>query len=89
MIRLHCGATVKFTFVQVQESFELNHETLYTAVKLTDLYLAKKLVSAPFYFFFYLLCICLKSYLQKVRNSVILNASHLGQKVAAINQILR
>jgi len=30
--------------VEVQESFELNHETLYTAVKLTDLYLAKKQV---------------------------------------------
>lgn len=28
--------------VEVQESFELNHETLYTAVKLTDLYLSKK-----------------------------------------------
>merc|ERR1719385_587387 len=30
--------------VEVQESFELNHETLYTAVKLTDLYLSKKQV---------------------------------------------
>ncbi len=30
---------------QVQESFELNHETLYTAVKMTDLYLSKKQVS--------------------------------------------
>ena len=29
---------------QVQESFELNHETLYTAVKMTDLYLSKKQV---------------------------------------------
>jgi len=28
--------------VEVQESFELNHETLYTAVKLTDLYLSRK-----------------------------------------------
>lgn len=28
--------------VEVQESFELNHETLYTAVKITDLYLSKK-----------------------------------------------
>lgn len=27
--------------VEIQESFELNHETLYTAVKLTDLYLSK------------------------------------------------
>ncbi len=27
--------------VEVQESFELNHETLYTAVKLMDMYLAK------------------------------------------------
>lgn len=27
--------------VEVQESFELNHETLYTAVKLVDLYLSK------------------------------------------------
>jgi len=30
--------------VEVQESFELNHETLYTAVKLTDLYLSRKQV---------------------------------------------
>ena len=30
--------------VEVQESFELNHETLYTAVKVTDLYLSKKQV---------------------------------------------
>jgi len=28
--------------VEIQESFELNHETLYTAVKLTDLYLSKR-----------------------------------------------
>lgn len=27
--------------VEVQESFELNHETLYLAVKLVDLYLTK------------------------------------------------
>merc|ERR1711890_160850 len=30
--------------VEVQESFELNHETLYTAVKMTDLYLSRKQV---------------------------------------------
>jgi len=30
--------------VEVQESFELNHETLYTAVKMVDLYLSKKQV---------------------------------------------
>lgn len=30
--------------VEVQESFELNHETLYTAVKMTDYYLSKKQV---------------------------------------------
>ena len=30
--------------VEVQESFELNHETLYTAVKVTDIYLSKKQV---------------------------------------------
>ena len=30
--------------VEVQESFELNHETLYTAVKITDIYLSKKQV---------------------------------------------
>lgn len=30
--------------VEVQESFELNHETLYTAVKLMDIYLSKTLV---------------------------------------------
>ena len=27
--------------VEVQESFELNHETLYTAVKIIDIYLSK------------------------------------------------
>lgn len=27
--------------VEVQESFELNHETLYTAVKMMDLFLAR------------------------------------------------
>jgi cyclin B len=31
--------------VEVQESFELNHETLYLAVKLVDLYLMKVPVS--------------------------------------------
>lgn len=31
--------------VEVQESFELNHETLYLAVKLVDLYLSKMVVS--------------------------------------------
>jgi cyclin B len=31
--------------VEVQESFELNHETLYLAVKLVDLYLMKVVVS--------------------------------------------
>ena len=31
--------------VGVQESFELNHETLYLAVKLVDLYLNKKQTS--------------------------------------------
>lgn len=30
--------------VEVQESFELNHETLYTAVKMTDIYLSRKQV---------------------------------------------
>jgi len=30
--------------VEVQESFELNHETLYMAVKMTDIYLSKKQV---------------------------------------------
>ena len=28
--------------VEIQESFELNHETLYTAVKMADLYMAKR-----------------------------------------------
>jgi len=28
--------------IEVQESFELNHETLYTAVKATDIYISKK-----------------------------------------------
>ena len=28
--------------MQVQESFELNHETLYTAVKMVDTYLSRK-----------------------------------------------
>lgn len=31
--------------VEVQESFELNHETLYTAVKILDLYMSKKTVN--------------------------------------------
>ena len=31
--------------VEVQESFELNHETLYLAVKLVDLYLSKVVIS--------------------------------------------
>lgn len=31
--------------VEIQESFELNHETLYLAVKLVDLYLSKVIVS--------------------------------------------
>uniref|UniRef100_A0A1B0DA66 Uncharacterized protein n=1 Tax=Phlebotomus papatasi TaxID=29031 RepID=A0A1B0DA66_PHLPP len=31
--------------VEVQESFELNHETLYLAVKLVDMYLSKEVVS--------------------------------------------
>lgn len=31
--------------VEVQESFELNHETLYLAVKLVDLYLSKTVIS--------------------------------------------
>ena len=31
--------------VEVQENFELNHETLYLAVKTVDIYLGKKAVS--------------------------------------------
>lgn len=31
--------------VEVQESFELNHETLYTAVKILDLYMSRKVVN--------------------------------------------
>ncbi len=31
--------------VEVQENFELNHETLYLAVKMVDLYLSEKTVS--------------------------------------------
>ncbi len=31
--------------VEVQENFELNHETLYLAVRLVDLYLGRKTVS--------------------------------------------
>ena len=30
--------------VEVQESFELNHETLYTAVKILDSFMSKKVV---------------------------------------------
>ena len=30
--------------VEVQESFELNHETLYTAIKLMDIFMSKKFV---------------------------------------------
>lgn len=33
--------------VEVQESFELNHETLYLAVKLVDLYLTKSSKKLP------------------------------------------
>ena len=36
------------SFPQVQESFELNHETLYTAVKMVDIYLSKKQVIKSF-----------------------------------------
>lgn len=31
--------------VEVQENFELNHETLYLAVKLVDTYLSKQIVT--------------------------------------------
>jgi cyclin B len=31
--------------VEVQENFELNHETLYLAVKIVDLYLSKVIVN--------------------------------------------
>ena len=31
--------------VEVQESFELNHETLYTAVKILDCYMSQKTVN--------------------------------------------
>ena len=31
--------------VEVQESFELNHETLYTAVKILDIYMSKMVVN--------------------------------------------
>lgn len=31
--------------VEVQESFELNHETLYLAVKIVDIYLSKAMVT--------------------------------------------
>lgn len=31
--------------VEVQESFELNHETLYLAVKIVDIYLGKAMVT--------------------------------------------
>ena len=31
--------------VEVQESFELNHETMYTAVKILDIYMSKMVVN--------------------------------------------
>ena len=31
--------------VEVQESFELNHETLYTAVKILDIYMSKMVIN--------------------------------------------
>ena len=31
--------------VEVQESFELNHETLYTAVKILDIYMSQMVVN--------------------------------------------
>uniref|UniRef100_A0A914W1X0 G2/mitotic-specific cyclin-B3 n=1 Tax=Plectus sambesii TaxID=2011161 RepID=A0A914W1X0_9BILA len=37
----HMRAVLADWMVEVQENFELNHETLYQAVKLTDLYLAR------------------------------------------------
>ncbi len=37
--------------VEVQESFELNHETLYTAVKMMDLFLSRYPGSNPSPFF--------------------------------------
>lgn len=41
----HMRAILVDWLVEVQENFELNHETLYLAVKLTDLYLVKKMVA--------------------------------------------
>ena len=40
----HMRAILVDWLVEVQENFELNHETLYLAVKLVDLYLSKKIV---------------------------------------------
>ena len=41
----HMRAVLVDWMVEVQENFELNHETLYLAVKLVDLYLMKVKVS--------------------------------------------
>lgn len=41
----HMRAVLVDWLVEVQENFELNHETLYLAVKLTDMYLARSTVS--------------------------------------------
>lgn len=40
-ITRHMRSVLVDWLVEVQENFELNHETLYLAVKLTDMYLAK------------------------------------------------
>lgn len=37
----HMRSVLVDWLVEVQESFELNHETLYTAVKMLDIYLSQ------------------------------------------------
>ncbi|XP_071509609.1 G2/mitotic-specific cyclin-B3-like [Diadema antillarum] len=44
-ISRHMRAVLVDWLVEVQENFELNHETLYLAVKLTDMYLARATIS--------------------------------------------
>lgn len=41
----HMRAILVDWLVEVQENFELNHETLYLAVKLVDHYLSKKRIA--------------------------------------------
>lgn len=44
-INQHCRSILVDWMVEIQENFEMNHETLYLGVKLVDFYLSKISVS--------------------------------------------